>query len=236
MVEASYQWRNLDSDPTRLYLYNDNVQIGGYDIPSDTYRSYDARTDCWGATGVPPYAVPRTYRQNYGVNYRPADRDRVTFQGQPVSLDQAMLAFDSTVPSDANYLRLTVIGTPEQQAQVLNDLRTSPVLQGLPVRVIARGYAADSWVIAGMGYVTTGTPTIYVQTPDGHVVHRQNSYVSASDLATALRRLDPNYNSTADPDLRQGPPFALPSLPSLVLILGAGLALLLISPFKVIAL
>ena len=88
---------------------------------------------------------------------------------------------------------------------------------GVPIDALG-GHAA--------GFVTTGKPTIYVQAPDGKVLHRQDDYQGgAPELAEAIRRIDPNYDPKKDFDLRKllRIPNPLSKVPVAAWLLAAGL-------------
>lgn len=113
---------------------------------------------------------------------------------------QAALSDDSAKPY------LTVIGPQAQRAQVLADLDSSPALAPFKGRYHARGLDPSDWMVKGMGFVTTGQPTIYVQSSTGQVLHRQDDYQGGAEgLAKALsgvqglRKPDPTYDPSKDP-------------------------------------
>jgi hypothetical protein len=69
--------------------------------------------------------------------------------------------------------------------------------------------------VQGFGFRTDGRPTIYVQDAAGRVLHRQDDYDGAEQLAGALRRPGP-YDPATDPDRRKKPepkPDAKPAEP-----------------------
>jgi len=93
-----------------------------------------------------------------------------------------------------------------------------------------QSYLPDHWAVARSGFKVDGQPTIYLQAPDGTVLHRQDDYHDGPEaLAQALRRTDPHYDPRKDPDLRQRllPNFRLPSVPVPVWFLAAGVLYLL---------
>ena len=60
------------------------------------------------------------------------------------------------------------------------------------------------------GFVTAGTPTVYLQAPDGKVLHRQDNY-SPGDFQ-AIRKAIDKYDAKRDPDVRQASaPVSLPA-------------------------
>jgi hypothetical protein len=111
---------------------------------------------------------------------------------------------------DSGFPHLTVIGPDAYRKQVVNDLLGSPHLAQWRDRVRFQDYPADYWAL-GFGFVTTGQPTIYYQTQDGLVVFRMDKYDGAESLAGALRRSDPSYDPSKDPNGKPSP--SLPGLP-----------------------
>jgi hypothetical protein len=94
---------------------------------------------------------------------------------------------------------LTVIGPPEACEPVRQDL-ASPDLAAFRDRYRVQFYGPSDWAVQA-GHQTTGLPTIYVQAPDGTVLHRTDRYLGAAHLVQALRRADPSYDPSSDPDL-----------------------------------
>jgi hypothetical protein len=135
------------------------------------------------------------------------------------------------VPDDAKRLRLTVIGSEPARKQVLQDLASHPALAGLADRLVVQGYDPTAWAVKDYGFVTTGSPTICLQAPDGTVLHRQDTYRGPERLAEAIRRADPSYDPKRDPDLnRPTSPLNLPQLPPLALIAAGLLGAYLLLP------
>jgi hypothetical protein len=141
---------------------------------------------------------------NYGVDLSKIERgERYFFNGAQVSKGTATQKV-SGVPDDSTHLRVTIIGTEEQRKIVLNDIKINPEFEILRDHIVVQDYAPDHWAVQGVGFHTAGTPTIYVQLPNGKVVHRQDDYSDgAVGLAGALRKADPNYRRDGDPDLRR---------------------------------
>jgi hypothetical protein len=67
--------------------------------------------------------------------------------------------------------------------------------------------------------VTSGSPTIYLQAPDGKVLHRQDDY-RPGDLG-AIRKAIARYDAKKDPDARRPAVAGLP----LLLVMGGAIAL-----------
>jgi len=51
-------WRPLEGDPDRMYLYSNGVQIGGYCNREKYYRPFNASTRAWGEPTACPVAPP----------------------------------------------------------------------------------------------------------------------------------------------------------------------------------
>jgi hypothetical protein len=140
---------------------------------------------------------------NFGIDRSKLEqppRERITLQGRSIDVNQAIRLLDT------NKLRLTVIGSKEAIERVRRDLEG-------PLRELARDFLIQyyeplNWAVRDVGFKTDGNPTIYVQAPDGRVLHRQDDYKDGADglrkVLTAIRKPDPNYRPERDPDLRKG--------------------------------
>jgi hypothetical protein len=231
--DDGYEWRTHPADPGRSYLYHHGEQIAGYDHTNDVYRPYDARNDTWGPPEMPPW---KSIVTNYGIDtaqLNDSGAERFRLNGIPASREQAWKALAAApLPDDAARPRLTVIGDPTTTAPVLDDLAHAPALAAWKDRLLVQRYPPDHWAVAQTGFVTSGHPTIYLQAPDGTVLHRQDDYADGpAGLAKAIRRADPHYDPRKDPDLRQGlfhPHLDLSKLPlpAWLLLAGAGYLLL----------
>lgn len=124
--------------------------------------------------------------------------------GKPVTKDDLVDAI-ARVPDTTRLRRITVIGTDADRTAALRAI-------GKPDWATVRAYAPEDWHVTFNGFVATGSPTIYVQDPDGTVIHRQDDL---DGLAVALERANPNYDPTRDPDLRKpgGGPSSSPVVP-----------------------
>lgn len=234
---AGYVWRTRPDDPGRSYLYRGGVQIGGYDHDHQVFRSYDARTGTWGPRQPPPWQARASEAvRNFGVDTEKLSGgtdERFVLNGIAASREEVRKVLaDRKLPDDAGRLRLTLIGEPALTGSVTNDLARSPALAEWKERLLVQTYPPDHWVVARGGFKTDGRPTIYVQAPDGAVLHRQDDYRDGAEgLASALRRADPHYDPATDPDLRQRrllPNFSLPSIPAPAWLLAAGVLFLLL--------
>src|SRR5205823_13551401 len=83
------------------------------------------------------------------------------------------------------------------------DVTQAPALAEWKDRLVVQAFAPDHWAVARAGFVTSGKPTVYLQTPSGQVLHRQDDYDDGPEgLARAIRRADPAYDAKKDPDQR----------------------------------
>lgn len=206
------EWRTRPDDPTRVYLFVDGRQRGGYDWSADVWRDFDGQT--WGPPRHfrPSFTVPPT--SNFGVmREQLAEVERFSINGQVVT-ESPFASPDVWVPDDSLLLRLTIIGAPPERDIVLADLRENRELAELCRDMLVQSYAPTDWAVAQAGFVTTGSPTIYLQTADGRVLHRQDEYHGPERLAAALRRARPDYDPNKDPNFdRRIVTFAWPNWP-----------------------
>lgn len=104
---------------------------------------------------------------------------------------------------DSKKLRFTVIGKPEDRKRVIEDFNKLNYKD----EFLVKEYSPEDWEVSRFGFVTTGSPTIYIQQPDGKVLHRQDDYKGLDDLKVVFSKIrvkDPNYDPSKDPDLRKG--------------------------------
>jgi hypothetical protein len=152
---------------------------------------------------LPPPAGSAT---NFGIDRdKLAAGERYTLNGRAASRDEAAQALGApALPDDAALRRVTVIGPAEARARVVNDLQSSPALAPWRGKLVVTAHDPGHWQVARVGFVTGGRPTIYVQDAGGRVLHRQDDYDDGPEgLASALRRIDPNYRPEADVDWRR---------------------------------
>jgi len=116
-----------------------------------------------------------------------------TRNSRKVTVNECFEAIDSTrIPDVSKARRIVVIGSVEDRKQALG-------LIGKPSWAIVSAHDPKDWVVKDYKYITTGSPTVYIMDADGTVLHRQDD---VSGLELALRRADPAYDPTTDPDLR----------------------------------
>jgi hypothetical protein len=98
---------------------------------------------------------------------------------------------------------LTIIGSDDERKAVTDDLNKHPLLSPLASNLLVRDYRPDHWHVARAGFVTAGHPSIYLQATDGKVLHRTAVYEGPEKLAEAIRKADPHYDPSKDPDLNK---------------------------------
>lgn len=134
---------------------------------------------------------------------KPSAGETYQLNGKPISpkaakrLLQPQAEAGPTLPNDAGLLRLTVIGSAAECERVNADLDAFRLRDGL----VVQDYPPDHWAVARAGFVTTGHPTVYVQAPDGKVLHYQDVYEGGEQLSEAIRKARDGYDPRKDPNL-----------------------------------
>ncbi|HLW66153.1 MAG TPA: hypothetical protein VKS79_12650 [Gemmataceae bacterium] len=212
------EWRSRDDEPQQTYLFLDGRQAGGYDVERDEWRSFDADKNDWSE---PQALFPRRcvgaageVVANFGIMQTKLNgsASHHSINGRSVTEEDALAALQGKLTDDSQKLRLTIIGPDDKRRAVLADWNANPSLRALKDKVLVQGYDPGHWAVANSGFRTSGQPTIYLQAPDGKVLHRQDEYRGPDKLAEAIRKADPNYQPNNDPDLnKNNPPPASPS-------------------------
>lgn len=147
----------------------------------------------------------------FGVERDKIDKGEITFNGRYITREEAADLITQGLPDDRTKLRLTVAGAHPSRQKVLNDLKNAPELAEWREKLVVQDYDPSAWEVAGVGLPAHGSPSIILQTPPdkdgkGRVLHAQHDYEDgAKGLAVALRKADPKYDHTKDPDLRKEP-------------------------------
>lgn len=138
---------------------------------------------------------------------------RYTWRGREVTRDQAARLIQGRLVDDSLWLRVTVIGKDaEGRNRIAREATAHPGIAG---KALVQAYAPDDPMIAGLGFVhDEAQPTVYVQAPDGKVLHRQTGYRGVEQLAEAVRKAAPSYDPGKDPDVMRP---AVPKLADLKL-------------------
>ncbi len=222
------EWKSLGDESA---LYKNGVQIGSWSLTEGYWRSYDARRDAWGpkeskAPVEPPQrAVIKVTRQmpeadegepkdvkndlenplNYGVDWDKIADHRATFDGRTISCEKAHELIGKQIPDDSKKFRVTIIGTDSEQKDAMTQYAMlEPTLKD---RCSTWLVTADHWslkdgVTGQVAFKTDGHPVVYLQAPDGKVLHRQDD---AKDMPMAIRKAVKAYDAKKDPDARVDP-------------------------------
>lgn len=222
-----YDWRPLEGDPDRSYLYYGNVQIGGWCRRAERYQEYEAASGRWGALKPmppipPPVQTPAPHPVgpahyiagdppvNYGIDLDKMQKStklRYQINGRECERAQAFAAFEAQIPDDADALRLTWVGPPDVAGRVRKDLDGAD-LAGWKGKLTLQDYpTADVPILRGLGFAERG---LHVQSPAGRPLWFCADYGGAGDLAAGLqladaRRRDPNWDPAKWPPLNRAP-------------------------------
>jgi hypothetical protein len=238
-IKQNYKWVQVPN-VTQYALYRDNVQIGNYDYESKMYCPFRGNSE-WGEPTEPPTSPPATPAttkkvdvgvklgqitgstidengiQNFGIlpdpNPGQDPEPRYQVNGKEATKSQVIQAFEGQAVDQSTKLRLTVIGPRQSRQAVLEDVKRTPDLQSVVSNFLLKDYDPTDWEVSRSGFYTQGSPTIYVQAPTGKVLHRQDSYTGAEDLASVLRKANDQYKAEADPNLSKAAVFGLFGLP-----------------------
>lgn len=191
-----YEWAP-GRDPDQLHLCRDGRQVGTYRRSERLYYPFDGET--WSAPAEPPTPLPPEETSTVAA---PAAEENFGIDREKWAREPRRSIAARGLPDDRGKARLTVIGSEEERKTVLNDLDAAPDLKPLRESLVVQAYAPDHWAVARTGFKTDGRPSIYLQSPDGKVLHRQDDYQGGPRrLAEAIRKASPNYDPRKDPDL-----------------------------------
>lgn len=164
-----------------------------------------------GAASKPEGQLPVVEQdgvQNFGIDRSGLNgsAERITLDGRAITRSEAAQILQAgSLADDSGKLRLTVIGNDVDRKRVLDDLKGP--LADVAAQCLVQDYPPEHWAVAGAGFHTAGKPTIYVQAPDGTVLHRQDDYADGAEgLRQAFERVrkpDPDYRPDKDRDLRR---------------------------------
>ena len=149
---------------------------------------------------------------NYGLE--PGRMKRTPTYTLP-SVEARRFVQEAKEGSTVGKLHVTVIGSDDNRAPVVNDLMTHPAFAAIKPTLMIQDYTPDEWPVdPSLGFVTTGKPTILVQEArgagdpkGGKVVYRASDYSMGPEaLAEAIRKASPDYKPSADPGPSTGKP------------------------------
>jgi hypothetical protein len=219
----TYRWVET-SDPDQTGLVKNGKQVGVFVHSTGKYHGYDGVN--WTKESVScPVGLPT--RREAKVAKSPACKcekctcnpcqcnDGPAATATPQGVDESKLAkvsspvyrvigfYEGREPreslvDDSKLLRVTVNSRDKELGpRVKADLAASDWAG----KVLVKFYEPTDWQMS-CGYVEG----IYVQSPDGTVLHRQVDYKDGvSGLIAALRKTDPKYDPSKDQDKRVSP-------------------------------
>lgn len=194
----AHQWTRHEN---WLLLHDDNhVQIGAYNLLENYYLPLSNGT--WGdRTEFAPVPLPSEYRAgNYGIIDYQLSSEVFSYCGRTISRSDLIQQLEQ-LTDDSQALRLTIISADEGgRHRIRQEIQARLAAENV-TNVLIQDYPPDHWALRP-GFVVNGTPTIYLQAPGGQVLHRQDNYEGGAEtLVGAIRRADPNYQPTTDPNL-----------------------------------
>jgi len=165
---------------------------------------------------------------NFGVKDDMRGKEPVyRINGRRVERREAFesLAKDGKLVDDSKKYRITLIGTPDDCKRVRDQMKGTDLERDC----LTQTYSPDHWAVKDAGFKLTGSPVVYMQAPDGKVLHRQDD---AEGAIEALRKARPDYKPEADPNGKSNPiqPLDPSKLPWYIWPIGAGVLWLLLKP------
>lgn len=216
VVDSPLEWRSQPNDPTRMYLYRGNLQVGGFDLETGEYRPLvDHARNLWGDVAAPPIAPPPTFQgkdhpSNFGVDLSkiPAGPS-YQIKGKDTTKAQVMEALENGIPDDRGKMRLTVIGSQEERARVQKDL-AAPENSAVAQRAVLWSVPPDHWslkdnVTGQAMFYTAANPTLYLTDARGKVLLRRDGYQGGQDFQF-IRKAVSDYDAKKDPTGASGNP------------------------------
>lgn len=212
-------------------VYLRGRQVGTFDAAAKRFRPYDEKADRWGAeVALDPAGwgdgkckcvackcthepIGQTWQES-GVDAGRLRESRYVVNGREVSQGDALRAISDTIPDESKKLSVTVIGGKADRDKVAADLRGLDAATSARVNVWSAPPDHHSLQDTETGRAVAkvdGKPTIYVQAPDGKVLHRQDDAAGSVD---AIRKAVKSYDAAKDPDLRKAADPANPAAPS----------------------
>jgi hypothetical protein len=225
------------SDPSGKVAAKDGPKAQGCANPSCKCNPCECGPDCKcvGHTAkleaIQHTDDPLSGIPNFGVDVAKirsaAQRYEYSINGKPCTKRQAVEAMEGkgagAINDDSAHTRLSCIGTEEQCKQIESDVASNPAFKDLPFTF--QSYRPSDPMVRDIG-VAPGSPSIYLQQPDGKVLARWENYPGADAVAGELRKRKPDYDPSKDPQPSKPNPlnplkgFDWSSLPVWVYILG----------------
>jgi hypothetical protein len=210
----SYEWTKHDKDPDIECLYKGVRYAGCWNYKEQQFHPYDSFKQQWG-NPIKKAPIELPVKQNFGVEREKYDGDtKCSRNGQPITVEEVKDIIQGKIPNDLNKLRITVIGDKVNRDIVkkayFNDLEAEIRDQLIFWDVPPDHFSLKDTVTGQTVYKVNGNPTIYIQGPDGRVLHRQDNFNGSKDFV-AIRKVVKNYDPAKDPDLRQQNPAPVPT-------------------------
>lgn len=198
------EWKPAPYDPqNQSFVYQHGRLLGGFNHDSGWYWPWLG--NAWGLpTKDCPFNPPV---KNFGVHMgKISSEPAYTVNGKPVSPHLAHAAVDA-IPNHKDHFRITFIGDDEKKRlKAYKDWQL--FVAGSPYANIVDSWEvpANHWSMkdgetGAPGFIAPGDPTIYLQSPDGRVLHRQDDYNGPMDFQ-AIRKAIDEYDYRRDPDRR----------------------------------
>jgi hypothetical protein len=236
---SAYEWVQLARIPDQIFLYRNGQQIGNYSRAGFYMPIID---DEWGEICDPPVTPPNWFKLKHAPKQGPIEQDipnfgvvnselqsntngsRYEISGRQASREEVVQAIEKGLPDDAGKFRLTVIGADAERKRFEDDWKAAGevALTALKNRCLLWSVPADHWSVKEVGFKTDGHPTVYLQAPDGKVLHRQDDYHGPGDFQ-AIRKAVDSYDAKKDPDRRKV--VDVPGLPSVSPVVWVGVIL-----------
>lgn len=148
-------------------------------------------------------------------------KDGFKLNGKPVSREAAFHLIEKDLPDDKQKPRLTLIGSPDDTKRAREKLKGSDIESACLIQC----YTPDNWAVRDVGFTLVGSPAVYLQAPDGKVLHKQ---ADDSGMVEALRkRILPN--SPVSPPGGKSLTDQLKAVPMWIWLVAGGMLLLVLN-------
>jgi len=149
----------------------------------------------WGEPTTPPINPPAAPLTGVVSDRIPPGVRSINGHPVTAAVEEATLtSAGGTLTDDSNKPFLVVVGTKDECDAVENDLTTRPELSALRSGVLFQSYRPNEWPVGNL--YAGGHPDIVLEDHSGNVLGRLSSYPGPD----GLRKIDPNYNPSLDPN------------------------------------
>ena len=204
------EWKEIEGDPGRVYLYRNGKQVGGWDYDAGHWRSYDAQADRWSEPATPPTPPPSRSVLNYGVDVSKLGGNPYQLNGKRATRQEIDAAIGNQFPDDTKKFRLVACGDDDERKRITDAWQA--VEPETKARVALWSVPPNHWSLqdnqSGKMLFRAGGLTLLA--PDGKALHRQPEFAGVEDFA-AIRKAIRSYDAEKDPDLRKAAPQPLPA-------------------------